>query len=74
MTGFLIKKTFFDLWDNLFRIAQALHEVKGISRFEIKQKCFVPGKTGCVEHTAVTNAIINDAVKKNKQLFILSLD
>jgi hypothetical protein len=56
------------------RIAQALHEaheVQGISMFDIEQKGFVPGRTGCVEHIAVANAIINDAVEKKKQLFIL---
>jgi hypothetical protein len=42
--------------------------------FDIEQKGFVPGRAGCVEHTAVVNAIINDAVEKKKQLYILSLD
>jgi hypothetical protein len=58
------------------RIAQSLHEaheLQGISMFDIEQKGFVPGRAGCVEHIAVANAIINDAVEK-KQLYILSLD
>jgi hypothetical protein len=42
--------------------------------FDIEQKCFIPGRAGSVEHTAVANAIINDAVEKKKQLYILSLD
>jgi hypothetical protein len=42
--------------------------------FDVEQKGFVPGRAGCVEHTAVANAIINDAVKKKKQLYILSSD
>jgi hypothetical protein len=59
------------------RIAQALHEaheVQGISMFDIEQKGFVPGRASCVEHAALANAIINDAVEKKKQLYILSLD
>jgi hypothetical protein len=59
------------------RIAQALHEaheLQGISMFDIEQKGFDPGRAGCVEHTAVANAIINDAVEKKEQLYILSLD
>jgi hypothetical protein len=59
------------------RIAQALHEaheVQGISMFDIEQKGFVPGRAGCVEHEAVAKALINDAVEKKKQLYILSLD
>jgi hypothetical protein len=42
--------------------------------FDIEQKGFVPGRAGCVEHAAMANAIINDAVEKKKQLYILSLD
>jgi hypothetical protein len=42
--------------------------------FDIEQKGFVPGRAGCIEHTAVANAIINDAVERKKQLYILSLD
>jgi hypothetical protein len=42
--------------------------------FDIEQRGFVPGRAGCVEHTAVANAIINDAVGKKKQLYILSLE
>jgi hypothetical protein len=59
------------------RIAQALNEVhenEGISMLDIEQKGFIPGRAECVEHTAVANAIINDAVEKKKQLCILSLD
>jgi hypothetical protein len=41
--------------------------------FDIEQKGFVPGGAGCVEHTAIANAIINNAVEKKKQLYILSL-
>jgi hypothetical protein len=41
---------------------------------DIEQKGFIPGRAGCVEHTAVANAIINDAIEKKKQLYILSLD
>jgi hypothetical protein len=42
--------------------------------FDIEQKGFVPGRAGCVEYAAIANAIINDAVEKKKQLYILSLD
>jgi hypothetical protein len=59
------------------RIAQSLHEaheLQGISMCDIEQKGFVPGRAGFVEHIAVANAIINDAVEKKKQLYILSLD
>jgi hypothetical protein len=42
--------------------------------FDIEQKGFVPGMAGYVEHIANANAIINDAVEKKKQLYILSLD
>jgi hypothetical protein len=59
------------------RIAQTLyeaHEVQGISMFDIEQKGFVPVRAGCVEYAAVANAIINDAVEKKKQPYILSLD
>jgi retron-type reverse transcriptase len=42
--------------------------------FGIEQKGFVPGRAGCVKHTAVTNAIINDIVERKKQLYIISLD
>jgi hypothetical protein len=51
------------------RIAQALHEaheVQGISMFDIEQKGFDPGRAGCVEHAAVANAIINNAVERKK--------
>jgi threonine dehydratase len=51
-----------------------VHENEGISMFDIEQKRFVPGRAGCMEHAAVANAIINDAVEKKKQLCILSLD
>jgi hypothetical protein len=57
-------------------IAQALHEAdenEGISMFDIEQKGFVPERAGCVEHATVANAIINDAIEKKKQLYILSL-
>jgi hypothetical protein len=59
------------------RIAQSLHEaheLQRISMFDIEQKGFEPGRTGCVEHAAVANAIINDAVEKKKQLYLLALD
>jgi hypothetical protein len=59
------------------RISRSLHkahELQGISMFDIEQKGFVPGRAGCVEHTAVANTIIKDAVEKKKQLYILSLD
>jgi hypothetical protein len=42
--------------------------------FDIEQNGFVPGRAGRVEHAAVANAIINDAVEKKEQLYILSLD
>jgi hypothetical protein len=42
--------------------------------FDIEQKGFVPGRAGCVEHVAIAKAIMNDAVEKKKQLYILSLD
>jgi hypothetical protein len=42
--------------------------------FDIEQKGFVPGRAGWLEHTAVENVIISDAVEKKKQLYILSLD
>jgi hypothetical protein len=48
--------------------------MQGISMFDIEQKGFVPGRAGCVEHTAIANAIIIDAVEKKKHLYILSLD
>jgi hypothetical protein len=55
------------------RIAQSLHEAhesQGISMFDIEQKGFVPGRAGCVEHAAMANAIINDAVeKKNSYIY-----
>ncbi|GMO18120.1 MAG: hypothetical protein Ta2E_09230 [Mycoplasmoidaceae bacterium] len=38
------------------------------------QKGFIPGKAGCIEHTAMSNAIINDAVNNKKTLIIASLD
>jgi hypothetical protein len=38
------------------------------------EKGVVPGKAGCVEHSAISNAIISDAVKRKKDLFIASLD
>jgi RNA-splicing ligase RtcB len=41
--------------------------------FDIEQKGFVPGRAGYVDHAAVVNAIIIDAVEKKKQLYILSL-
>jgi hypothetical protein len=40
--------------------------------FDIEQNGFVPGRAGCVEHTAAANAIINDSVEK-KQLHTISL-
>jgi hypothetical protein len=56
------------------RIEQSLHEAQGISMFDIEQKGFVQGRAGCVEHAAMANAIINDAVEKKRQLYILALD
>jgi hypothetical protein len=59
------------------RTAQSLHkahELQGINMFDIEQEGFIPGRAGCVEHTAVANAIINDAVERKKQLYILSLE
>jgi hypothetical protein len=42
--------------------------------FGIEQKEFISGRAGYMEHAAVANAIINDAVEKKRQLYILSLD
>ncbi|GMO20760.1 MAG: hypothetical protein Ta2E_11940 [Mycoplasmoidaceae bacterium] len=39
-----------------------------------RQKGFIPGKAGCIEQTAMANAIINDAVNNKKPLMIASLD
>jgi hypothetical protein len=33
----------------------------------------VTGRAGCIEHAAIANPIINDAIEKKKQLYILSL-
>jgi hypothetical protein len=41
---------------------------------DIEQKGFVPGRAGCVEHTSVANALINDVVERKKQSYIQSLD
>jgi hypothetical protein len=38
------------------------------------QKGFVPGRAGCIEHSAISNAIIRDVIKRKKDLFIASLD
>jgi hypothetical protein len=59
------------------RIAQALHQVNedcGKILCDPEQKGFVPKRAGCTEHTAVANMIINDAVTRKKELFILSTD
>jgi hypothetical protein len=58
-------------------IADALHvvhEENGINICDKEQKGFIPKRAGCIEHTAETNAIINDAVRKKTPLYILSLD
>jgi hypothetical protein len=59
------------------RISQALHhtfEKEDKLICDPEQKCFVPNRAGCVEHTAEANMIINDAVTNKKKLFMLSLD
>jgi hypothetical protein len=59
------------------RIADALHTVheeNGVNVCDKEQKGFIPKRAGCVEHTAVTNAIIMDAVARKTPLYILSLD
>jgi hypothetical protein len=40
-----------------------------LSRKDLFQK-----RTGCVEHTAIANALINDAAQKRKSIYVLSLD
>jgi hypothetical protein len=55
------------------RIAQTthfVHEVNGKMLCDRSQKGFVSGRAGCVEHSAISNAIISDAIKKKKNLFI----
>jgi hypothetical protein len=59
------------------RIAQTAHfidEINGKLLCENGQKSFIPGRAGCVEHSAISNAIMSDAVKRKKDLFIASLD
>jgi hypothetical protein len=59
------------------RIAQtthAIYELHGKLLCDRGQKGFIPGKAGCVEHSVVSNAIICDAIKKKKSLFVASLD
>jgi hypothetical protein len=59
------------------RIADALHvvhEENGVNICDKEQKGFIPKRAGCLEHTAETNVIINDAVRKKTPLYILSLD
>jgi hypothetical protein len=59
------------------RIAQSIHKIhekKNISLCDPDQKGVVPKRAGCVEHTAIANALINDAIQKKKPIYILSLD
>jgi hypothetical protein len=59
------------------RLAEALHTVheeEGINLCDKEQKRFVPRRAGCVEHAAVVNALINDAVQKKVPIYVLSLD
>jgi hypothetical protein len=51
-----------------------VHEENGVNICDKEQKGFMPKRAGCIEHTAETNAIINDAVQKKRPLYILSLD
>jgi hypothetical protein len=58
------------------RLAEGLHTVheEGINLCNKEQKGFVPRRAGCVEHVAVVNALINDAVQKREPIYVLSLD
>jgi hypothetical protein len=59
------------------RIADALHvvhEENGINICDKEQKGFISKRAGYVEHAAVTNALIIDAVKRKDPIYILSLD
>ncbi|GMO19738.1 MAG: hypothetical protein Ta2E_10790 [Mycoplasmoidaceae bacterium] len=54
--------------------AHWIHKMNNLNICDKSQKGFIPGKSGCIEHTAIANAIINDAVNNKKTLIIASLD
>jgi hypothetical protein len=57
------------------RITDALHtihEENGINICDKEQKGFIKKRAGCIEHTAVINALIIDAVsKKDLTVYII---
>jgi hypothetical protein len=60
-----------------YRSAQALHkehENENINLCDSEQKDFIPKRAGCIEHTAIANALINNAVVGKKLVTILSLN
>jgi hypothetical protein len=59
------------------RLAEDLHmvhEEEGVNLCDREQKRFAPRRAGCVEHAAVVNTLINDAVQKKLHIYVLSLD
>jgi hypothetical protein len=70
ITGVLYIAIFYKLAEGL----HIVHEEEGINICNNEQKGFVPRRAGCVEHAAVVNALINDAVQKGVPIYILSLD
>jgi hypothetical protein len=61
----------------LWRIAQMtnfIHKINGKLLYDKGQKGFLPGRAGCVEHSAISNGIISDEVKRKNDIFIASLD
>jgi hypothetical protein len=51
-----------------------VHEEEGVNLCDKEQKGFIPRRAGCVEHVAVVNALINDAVQNKLPIYVLSLD
>jgi hypothetical protein len=58
------------------RFAEVIQNLdrKGIQVFEEEQKDFRTGKACWLEHNCSVNMIIDDAVSKNKKLYVLALD
>jgi hypothetical protein len=52
---------------------------QGAGRKECKivseeQKCFIPGKAGCLEHCYMVNMMMDDAISFRKEFYIVALD
>jgi hypothetical protein len=51
-----------------------VHEEGEINLCDKEQKGFVSRRAACVEHEAVVNALINEAVQKRTPIYVLSFD